>query len=68
MHVYVYLLCRVELYEKERLYLQWDSVCVCVCVCVCAEHCDWPLEIRETVEKMKIEVEKKKESLEKTWN
>jgi hypothetical protein len=50
----------VELYEKERLYLQWDSVC--------AEHCDWPLEIRKTVKKMKIEVGKKKESLEKTWN
>jgi hypothetical protein len=35
---------------------------------VCAEHCDWPLEIRKTVKKMKIGVGKKKESLEKTWN
>jgi len=39
---------------------------------VCAEHCDWPLEIKKSVKKKrkkkKIEVGKKKESLEKTWN
>jgi len=27
LDVYVYLLCCVELCEKERWHLQWDSVC-----------------------------------------